>query len=163
MGLVLHTPILKFYAYINKWRDMLWCFVKQKNYICIYPRQISGLGVWSTCPPKSLSSYEPRHNKTNKMSVRPAKTQISMGICPVWSESSPCAELVAKDRSFLHADSEDPDQTGRMPRLIWVFAGRTAILLVLSCRGSYFHYTVHSYKILCKAKKKRNILLPETS
>ena len=29
------------------------------------------------------------------------------------------------------------DQTGRMPRLIWVFAGRTLILLVLSCRGSY--------------------------
>ena len=27
--------------------------------------------------------------------------------------------------SFLHADSEDCDQTGRMPRLIWVFAGRT--------------------------------------
>ena len=29
-----------------------------------------------------------------------------------------------------------PDQTGRMPRLIWVFAGRTVNLLVLSCRGS---------------------------
>ena len=28
---------------------------------------------------------EPRHDKTNKMSVRPAKTQISLGICPVWS------------------------------------------------------------------------------
>ena len=26
--------------------------------------------------------------KTNKMSVRPAKTQISLGIRPVWSESS---------------------------------------------------------------------------
>ena len=26
---------------------------------------------------------------------------------------------------FLHADSEDSDQTGRMPRLIGVFAGRT--------------------------------------
>ena len=26
-----------------------------------------------------------------------------------------------------------------MPRLIWVFAGRTLILLVLSCRGSYVH------------------------
>ena len=36
-------------------------------------------------------SSEPRHNKTNKMSVRPAKTQISLGICPVWSESSLCA------------------------------------------------------------------------
>ena len=33
-------------------------------------------------------SSEPRHDKTNKVTVRPAKTQISMGICPVWSESS---------------------------------------------------------------------------
>ena len=31
---------------------------------------------------------EPRHDKTNKMAVRPSKTQISLGIRPVWSESS---------------------------------------------------------------------------
>ena len=36
-----------------------------------------------------------------------------------------CAQWVAKDPSFLHADSKDSDQTERMPRLIWVFAGRT--------------------------------------
>ena len=30
--------------------------------------------------------------------------------------------------------------TGQMPRLIWVFAGRSRILLVLSCRGSYISY-----------------------
>ena len=30
---------------------------------------------------------KPQHDKTNKTSVRPAKTQISLGICPVWSES----------------------------------------------------------------------------
>ena len=51
--------------------------------------------------------------------------QISLGFRPVCSESSLCAQWVAKDPSFLHADSEDSDQTGRMPRLIWVFAGRT--------------------------------------
>ena len=79
---------------------------------------------------------EPRHDKTNKVTMRPAKTQISLGIRPVWSESSLCAQWVAKDPSFLHADSEDSDQTGLMPRLIWVIAGRTHILLVLSCRGS---------------------------
>ena len=33
--------------------------------------------------------------------------------------------------------SEDSDQTGRMSRLIWVFAGRTVILLVLSWGGSF--------------------------
>ena len=51
-------------------------------------------------------------------------------------QSSLCAHWVAKGPKFLHADSVDSDQTGRMPRLIWVFAGRTLTLLVLSCRGS---------------------------
>ena len=70
------------------------------------------------------------------MSVRPAKTQISLGIRPVWSDSSLCAHWVARYPSFLHADSEDSDQTGRLPRLIWVFARCTLILLVLSWGGS---------------------------
>ena len=75
---------------------------------------------------------EPRHDKTNKMSVPPAKTQISLG----WSESSLGTQWVAKDPRFLDVDSEDSDQTGRKSRLICVFAGRTLILLVLSCHGS---------------------------
>ena len=33
-----------------------------------------------------------------------AKTQISLGIHSVWSESSLCAQWVAKDPRFLHAD-----------------------------------------------------------
>ena len=70
------------------------------------------------------------------MSVRPAKTQISLRISPVWSESSLCAQWIAKDPGCLHTDSEDSNQAGRVPRLIWVFARRTLILLVLSCRGS---------------------------
>ena len=51
--------------------------------------------------------YEPPHDKTNKMTVRPVKTQISLDIRPVWSESSLCAQWVAKDPSFLHVDSGD--------------------------------------------------------
>ena len=66
--------------------------------------------------------------------MHPAKTRISLGIHPVWSESSLCAHWVAKDPSFLHTDSKDSDQTGRM--LIWAFAGHTVILLVLSWGGS---------------------------
>ena len=73
------------------------------------------------------SSIEMSHlmTKPTKWSVRPAKTQISLSIRPVWSESSICAHWVAKYPSFLDADSEDSDQTGRMPMLIWVFARRT--------------------------------------
>ena len=37
--------------------------------------------------------------------------------------------------------SEDSDQTGRMPRLIWVFAGCTLTLLVLSRGGSNYDCT----------------------
>ena len=53
---------------------------------------------------------EPPHEKSSKICMCPAKTQISLGIRPVWSESSLCAEWVAEDPSFLHADSEDTDQ-----------------------------------------------------
>ena len=53
-------------------------------------------------------------------------------------QSSLCAQWVAKDPSFLHADNEDSYQTGQMPRLVWVFAGHMLILLVLSWCGSYY-------------------------
>ena len=45
--------------------------------------------------------------KPTKWPVSPAKAQISLGIRPVWSESSLCVQWVAKDPSFLHADSKD--------------------------------------------------------
>ena len=51
--------------------------------------------------------YEPLRDKTNSVAVRPTKAQISLGIRPVWSESSLSAHWVAKDPSFPHADSED--------------------------------------------------------
>ena len=37
---------------------------------------------------KNETTNEPRHDKTNKVTMRPAKTQINLGIRPVWSESS---------------------------------------------------------------------------
>ena len=76
-------------------------------------------------------------SKPAKPPVRSAKTQISLGICPVWSESLLCAQCVAKDPRCLHTDSKDSDQTGRMPRLIWVFAGHTCHFVVLSCSVSF--------------------------
>ena len=45
--------------------------------------------------------------RLNKIHVRPAKTQISLGIRPVWSESSLCVLWVAKDPQFLHVHNED--------------------------------------------------------
>ena len=84
-----------------------------------------------------FSSFEPRHDKSNKLVVRPAKTQVSLGIRPVWSESSLSAWRNLGPLATHWAHSKDSDQTGQMPRLIWVFIGRTLILLVLSWCGSF--------------------------
>ena len=89
--------------------------------------------------------YEPPHDKTTKWHVRPAKTQISLGICPVWSESSLCSQWIAKDLIFLDADSKDSDPTGRMPRLIWSSLDAHVILLVLSRGGSYRYQIILSH------------------
>ena len=43
---------------------------------------------------KKKKTHEPQHEKTNKMTVRPEKTQISLGVRPDWSESSLCAQWV---------------------------------------------------------------------
>ena len=48
----------------------------------------------------------------------PAKTQISLGMRPVWSESPLYAQWVAKDLWFLHVDSEDFDQTERTDHFV---------------------------------------------
>ena len=77
--------------------------------------------------------------KPTKWQVRPAKTQFSLGIRPVWSESSLTAWRKLGSLATHWAHSEDSDQTGRMPRLIWVFAGCKVIMLVLSWGGSYVH------------------------
>ena len=80
---------------------------------------------WWLFLPENGKHISRRTTKPTEWHVRPAKTQISLGIRPVWLESSLCAQKVVKGPMFLHADSEDYDQTGRMPRLIWVFTGRT--------------------------------------
>ena len=60
--------------------------------------------------------------KWTKWPVHPAKTQISLDIRPVWSESS--LSTWKNIRPFTYwAHSED---SGQMPRLIWVFVGRTS-------------------------------------
>ena len=66
-----------------------------------------------------------RMTKPTKWHVRPAKTQISLGIRPVCSESSLSAWWKLESLATHWVQSENFDQTGRMPRLIWVFAGRT--------------------------------------
>ena len=49
--------------------------------------------------------------KPTKWHVHAAKIQISMDSRPVWSESLLYIQWVAKSPSFIHTDSEVPDQT----------------------------------------------------
>ena len=76
--------------------------------------------------------------KTNKLSVHPAKTQISLG-------------------------SEDSDQTGRMPRLSESSLGAHSFCWFLSCGGSYnntrFGLRLEVCNICCGG---RTILMPST-
>ena len=99
------------------------------------------LQVLISAPPKAVSSLiyifhalliethfcassEPRHDKTNKLNVRPAKNRISMGIHPVWSESSLCAQWVSKDPRFFHAKTQLSHFVGfLMSRLIYFGTG----------------------------------------
>ena len=90
--------------------------------------------------------------KATKWIVRLVNTQISMGICPVWSL---CDQWVARDPMFLHADSEDwsdwadtqADLTrlGRCPGWSESSLCTQVILLVLSCWGSYVTRTLYTW------------------
>ena len=66
--------------------------------------------------------------KLTKWHVRPAMTQISPRmLTKVFARRL----LVANDTMLHHADSLDSNQTARMRKLTWVFAGRTRDLVCL--------------------------------
>ena len=90
-------------------------------------------------PTHTPNTCEPPHDKTNKMTVRPAKTQISLGIRPVWSESSLCAQCVAKDPNSLHADSEDSDLSLRWAhRPFYWFCHEAAHVIIMKVASCLF-------------------------
>ena len=105
---------------------------------------------WNFIQDLSTQLFEPPHDKTNKWHVRPAKTQISLGIRPVWSESSLFAWRKHGSLATHWVHSEDSDQTGRMSqrwdaRLIWanilkllwtVYGPRQANLVLIAYASS---------------------------
>ena len=90
--------------------------------------------------------------------MRPAKTQISLSICLVWSESLLSAWGKLGSFATHWVLSENSDQTGWMPRLIWVFPGLTGILLVLSWGGSNVEFILNKDKYLNQRFKFKNYL-----
>ena len=98
---------------------------------------------WSVGHPQLGSALELPVTKPTKLSVHPAKTQISLGICPVWSESllSAWRNIGSSATHWAHCD--DSDETGQMPRPIWVFAVRTDHFVGLSWGGLFGKNNVH--------------------
>ena len=125
---------------------LLWC--KKSLQLLLHHTVKTGIKT-SSSSGSSMEGNCHRHQNSdllqNKMShdmTKPTKWECAQHrLRSAWAssrsdQSSLHTQWVAKDPMFLHADSEDSDHTGQMPRLIWVFAGHTAILLVLSYRGS---------------------------
>ena len=75
--------------------------------------------------------------------VQPARTQISLPIHAVWSESSLMACAFYSLRAIQRGMNKNPCHTGCIFWLIWVFCGHTDLIVgfvVLSCTGSYGIY-----------------------
>ena len=129
------------YIYIYSFRILrnrlpawsLW-YVNINNSISIHSKR-----PWTIYLVCWWGTFEPRHDKTNKVTARPAKTQISLGIRPVWSESSLSAWRKLGSLATHWAHREDSDQTGRMPRLIWVFESS----LGAQSLCWFYHFQVH--------------------
>ena len=68
-------------------------------------RQLDMTIIWLTGP----LNYNPI-NHLSRLMTKPTSTQSD--------QSSLCAQWVAKDSSFLHANSEDSDQTGRTDHFV---------------------------------------------
>ena len=94
------------------------------------------------------SIFEPRHDKTKKKACAPSEDSDQPGHPPCEQSFLLCALWIAKNPSFIHADSEDSDQTGQMPRLIWVFAGRTCHFVGFVMRQLIYSKQAQSLAIL---------------
>ena len=81
--------------------------------------------------------FQPPYDKTNKWHVRPAKTQISLGIRPVLSESSLSAWRQLGSLATGWAQANTLIRLGGCPGWSESSTGRTSILLVVSLGGSF--------------------------
>ena len=81
---------------------------------------IKSISIRATQLPRTVQTdreNEPWHDKTYKM--HGAKRRLWSAWASAQSDqSSMCAQWIANDPRFLHADSKVSDQTGQMPRLI---------------------------------------------
>ena len=97
------------------------------------------LKQWQHCKHNATFYLSRLMTKPSKWHVRPVKTQVNLGIPP---------SLIRVFAVCINVHSEDSNQTGWMPRLIWVFTGCIFIFLVLSWGSSFA-----SFLIKCRSKR----------
>ena len=104
------------------WTPVLWGHWLWNN--CLYygdilsttDRAVVGYW-WKYCPLVQLVAHQ--------IWAAAWQNQLSLKCAQRRQETSLCTQRIANDPMYLHTDSEGSDQTGLMPRLIWVFIGRT--------------------------------------
>ena len=89
----------------------MWCFVSKD------PKKAKIQAQSEEHMNKRWQNESP-HDNTNKSGMSAQQRHRSACSSAKSDQSSLCTQWVAKDPSFLHADSEDSDQTGLMQRLI---------------------------------------------
>ena len=102
-----------------------WDIVPTRTFNILTTNELVKLTMLWTTWPWCFIQYEPEHDKINKMACAPSEDCIR----PVWLESSLRAQWVAKDPSFLYADSEILIRLG-CPDWSESSLGALAILLV---------------------------------
>ena len=102
------------------------------------------------------SKYELQHDKTNNVAVRPAKTQISLGIRPVWSESLLSAWRKLGSLATHWAHSEDSDQNGWMPRLICLCWANSHFVGFVMRRHIFLLVYAHLLSVVCSYPFKKD-------
>ena len=114
---------------MKRWQDLKDSIDRRNERLVLSDtaQQVSKAIVETSAPDKIKVEIELEHDRTYKMACVPSKDSNQPGHLPSLI-SLLCTQWVVQDPNFLHADSEDSDQTGRMPRLIWVFTGRTCPL-----------------------------------
>ena len=66
----------------------------------------------------NVKTFGPQHDKSNKMKCAPSEDSDQPGHSPSLIRVFAVSHWVAKEPWFLHADSEDSDQTGWIPNVM---------------------------------------------
>ena len=129
------------YSYITS-NIFLFSFIHALPQLSFLSVQVVRPWIWPSCKTQVSEArwfkiwQGHRYGDNNDWQVSRLTTKLTEWLCTqrrrrlAWAsaqsdQSLRCVLNGYKDPSFLHAYSEDPDETRRMPRLICVFAGRT--------------------------------------